>query len=142
MGAGRWAMEMWVGSHPSIIPCHLSVEPDIKEWQYDDRNSSAFSFTMFPREGHDMRTMFRHSEPRYSESNLDSIKIRMLDFNLLGGMTMRWRLNYGEQPSPSSWMWSYYPDGEVWLRGLEEYGDKEVFDKLTSTYIVKSDSEA
>jgi hypothetical protein len=34
MGTGRYAMEHWLGSHPSMLPC--DVYPGVYEWGYDD----------------------------------------------------------------------------------------------------------
>jgi hypothetical protein len=134
MGGSRWAMEMWIGSHPSIAPCDLSGSPTITAWMAEDRNTSAFSFSMFPRHGHDMRSMFDRSLPRYRPELLDSESTRMRDYNLLGGMILRWRLMYGQLPSISSWMWSYYPDGDIWLNGVEKHGDEKVYEALTAKF--------
>jgi hypothetical protein len=137
MGASRWAMEMWIGSHPTVKPCYLSSEPSIKHWQIADRNlTQEFNFSMFPRPNHDIRTLFANSEPRYVNynANLNDESHRMRDYNLLGGLIMRWRLNYGEQPSDSSWMWSYYPDGQIWKKGLEDHGAEKVFDVLSAKF--------
>lgn len=135
MGGSRWSMEMWVGSHPLIRPCDLSAEPGIKYWQIADRNvASDFNFSMFPRPGHDMRTMIEHSEPRYGTAEFDDESVRMRDYKQLPGMIMRWRLMYGDRPPPLSWIWSYYPDGQVWKAGLEEYGDDQVVESLTKKY--------
>ena len=140
MGGGRWSMEMWLGSHPAIIPCDVSVEPTILHWRIEDRNaSSEFFFSMFPRHGHDILQMFNHSKPDFP-ADLDSVDIRMRDFNLLGGMIMRWRLMYNEQPSPSSWMWAYYPDGDIWQEGLKEHGEEKVFQELAGKYAPTSPS--
>ena len=76
MGAGRWSMEMWIGSHPSIRPCDLLAEPGIKHWQTADRNvSGEFNFSMFPRPDHDIRTLIEHSEPRHGTEVLDNERL-------------------------------------------------------------------
>ncbi len=135
MGGGRWSMEMWIGSHPSVRPCYLSAEPGIKHWQTRDRDiANEFNFSLFPRPEHDMRTMIKHSEPRHGTDEFDDESIRMRDYKHLPGMIMRWRLMYGDKPLPSSWMWSFYPDGKVWKNGLEEYGGEKVFEILTKQF--------
>jgi len=144
MGQSRWAMEMWVGSHPNLQPCDLSMEPDVKDWMHtnrinvtapvgtDDGSEDVFAWAPFPR--HTMRTFFEHSEPRYNPGLLDRPEVRFRDYNLLGGMITRWRFTYGEMPPTDSWMWSFYPDGNEWLVGLKQYGMDKVYEVLSKPH--------
>ena len=121
MGQSRWAMEMWVGSHYTIQPCDVSQDPSIKTWQVKDLPwKDLFNFSVAPR--HPIRTMLENSEqPRYNSGLLDKETTRLRDYNLLGGMLLRWYLMYGGQPSKSSWIWEYYPDGDVWKHAIQKY---------------------
>ena len=146
MGQDRWSMEMWIGSHPTLRPCDLSIESDIKEWLHtnrinitapvgmDDGADDIFDWARFPRATHDMRTLFDHSEPRFNPGLLDRPEIRFRDYNMLGGMIMRWRLMYEEMPVDDSWMWEYYPDGKVWQQGLKLHGTEKVYEALSKEY--------
>lgn len=138
---------MWVGSHPTLQPCDLSKEPDIKDWMWQDRinvsvaidaddgSDALFAFSTFPRgKERDMRTMFAHSEPQYRTELLDQANIRFRDYNMLGGMIVRWGLIYGSMPEGDSWFWPYYPDGLVWKEGLEKYGMGKVYDVVSEKY--------
>lgn len=136
MGGGRWAMEMWVGSHPSIHPCDLSTKPDIGYWLVKDRDTQMeFNYSLIPRIDRSMRDYVSHSEPKYDVTSvMDDEKHRYKDFNLLGGLLTRFRLMYAEMPSDTSWMWSLYPDGQAWKEGLKQYGQDNVYEKVAAQY--------
>lgn len=136
MGGDRWSMEMWVGSHPSVHPCDVSTKPDIGYWLVKDRNTQdEFHYSLIPRKDRTMRDYVTHSEPKYDvETVLDNEKHRYKDYNLLGGMLTRFRLMYAKMPLDTSWMWSFYPDGQVWKEGLKQYGQDNVYEKVAAQY--------
>ena len=120
-GDERWADENWIGSHPSVVPCDVANVSDISYWQSVDRNITEFAFSRAPRRP--LRFMMDKSRPRIPPFILNRPGLRLRDFHLLGGMITRWQWLYKRVPSNTSWMWSYYPDAQLWREAFEKYGE-------------------
>ena len=45
---------------------------------------------------------------------------------------------YHKTPSPSLWVWSFYPEGEIWKEGVKKYGER-VVDVMTGTCLKAKD---
>ena len=127
LGEGRYSMELWVGSHPTIRPCEVSQTPDIYYWLDGDRATALaeFNFSMVGT-----RPDF-HRKSLFPLTDLGDNVTRLMKYDFLGGYIMRWDNLYDEQPPSDSWFWSYYPDGPEWKKGIELYGASQVYDKLT-----------
>ena len=146
MGHLRWSMEAWVGSHPSVRPCDMSMEADLKEWIHEtrlnvtapigqpDHTDKVLKWALFPR--HDWETLVAHSNPVFDPSQFENVQTRLRDYNILGGMLLRWNAVYGEttMPPDDSWIWSFYPDGPVWKQGVQQHGMANVYEAISKPY--------
>ena len=146
MGQSRYSMEAWVGSHPTVRPCDMSTDPDMRDWiHYDRLNATAplddpdgtdtvMKWALFPR--HNFWTSVAYSKPRFRPRRYKKVETRLRDYNVLGGMLLRWKDVYGEttMPPDDSWIWSFYPDGEVWKQGLKTHGMAKVYEAISKPY--------
>lgn len=124
-GLERFAMEHWHGSHPSLAKiCDLSDSYNRAVWDRKkrrERREDDWHFGMFPR--HSATAAWSHG---YSHKLVDHImddeSKRKREYFLLPGQLMRWYELYGEFPPSSSWVWSWYPDGQFWKEMVQEHG--------------------
>jgi hypothetical protein len=132
-------LEHWVGTHPSVIPCDLSKSNNILDWYHGKMNSSDFEFAMAPRHPAEVNWWQRRNT-RYRIEVLPNEAHRMRERFLLPGLLVKWFKLYNETPPDSSWLWDWYPDGDVWRQGVKEHGSN-VVRALTSKYVDKSIEE-
>jgi hypothetical protein len=52
--------------------------------------------------------------------------LRRREMLLLPGLLVKWYSLYGQAPDPSSWVWSFFPDGPFWLQGVKRYRQNAV----------------
>jgi hypothetical protein len=112
-GIGRFAMENWIGSHPEIRPCDLSVAKRIGHWQNDRRDLAEFEWSMFPRRNISSGWDYV-SQDKLSAVLADTQK-RTKAYYLLPGLLSIWQTLYTEAqalPAADSWIWSFYPDSQ------------------------------
>lgn len=115
-GAGRYSQEHWIGSHPSLQPCVLTVDP-LTEWRQRWRNASEFSWTMFPPP--------------------DKINDPTTDLDrppLIAGNLFKWFTLYGHAPADDSWVWTWFPYGEKYKQAVKLYGNR-TFDVMVTSEI-------
>lgn len=123
----RLKWETWIGSHPSLRPCDLSDRTSIRPWLLAENPSAAqeqprFMLSSAPR--------YPMLDPRWQGTGhfdevLRHATLRWRDVHLLPGMLYRWLATYGELPGDGSWVWSHYPDGKAWKRGVALRGKSE-----------------
>ena len=117
-GLDRYSSELWIGSHPSIVPCDLSWTNDFSHWTQDARNvSNEVQFAMAPRA--DINGPWFRMWKRIR--TLKDRRSRLHDYFLLSGFLFRWHNIYGELPPEDSWVWRWYPDGEKWRSKAAPY---------------------
>jgi hypothetical protein len=129
-GDGRFTAEHWIGSHPSAIPCDLAPVSYVRYWQARDRNDTKFQFALAPRRN--LQYMMDTGNPRVPPFILRRKNLRIRDYHLLGGMITRWLKFYQQIPSPSSWVWSYYKDADLWQNAVAKHGER-AFEKVAAT---------
>lgn len=117
LGLKRFTSEHWIGSHPSIRPCDVSVEEDYWYWENHDHSVGEFQWSMFPRRAYNASHEFA-----MNVSYLDMHDIRLRYYDLLPGLLYLWRELYNSTPPESSWIWSWLPDGSLWKEAVELYG--------------------
>ena len=146
MGHSRHSMEAWVGSHPTVRPCDMSTDPDMRDWIHYDRFDAAaplvepdgtdtvLKWALFPR--NNFWTAVNHSSPPFRPRRYKKVETRLRDYNVLGGMLLRWKDVYGEttMPPDDSWIWSFYPDGDVWKQGVKTHGMVNVYEAISKPY--------
>lgn len=119
-GTSRFASEHWIGSHPSVRPCDVSMRPSIDDWRRQEWNTSEFDWAMAPRFGVDAPWAHWFEETR-RKTVLSSPSMRHREYFLLAGSLFRWYELYDQAPPPSSWVWSWYPDGREWKEKVLEH---------------------
>jgi hypothetical protein len=133
-GIERYSMEHWVGSHPRITPCDVSIKSlDLADWSQADRSDVDFEWAMAPRR----RTAPIDNNPRAQTTVYRKRANRMREYYLLPGNVFKWFSLYNETPPHDSWIWSWFPDGDEWRVGSVMYG-QNVTDVLTQDIAEKS----
>ena len=146
IGAGRYAPEHWIGSHPSLKPCQLSVPPDYFYWEDHDHKihyKSHFDFSVFPdtRPGGRLREDNEFWGVYLNSTLLNNTDLRLRDYSLLGGLLFRWtRLYNNTIPPDDSWLWSWLPDGDFWKRAVQTYGAHDAPDIVMAPNFNRSDN--
>jgi hypothetical protein len=125
-GKGRYAPEHWIGSHPQLSPCDLSVEEDYWYWEEHAHSQDEFQFAMVPRRELNTSKHFIRTEVR------ENPDLRLREYILLPGLLHRFITLYNETPPEDSWIWKWMPDSEFWKKGLVKYGNA-VVDIVSST---------
>eukprot|EP00563_Minutocellus_polymorphus_P002553 CAMPEP_0181043448 /NCGR_PEP_ID=MMETSP1070-20121207/12717_1 /TAXON_ID=265543 /ORGANISM="Minutocellus polymorphus, Strain NH13" /LENGTH=307 /DNA_ID=CAMNT_0023121785 /DNA_START=316 /DNA_END=1239 /DNA_ORIENTATION=+ len=132
-GLRRYAPEHFIGSHPYIVPCDLSKEPDYWYWQSDTPHTSIeFEWAMFPRQK--KFNLSAAVDPKLhafllNKSNIDK---RIRAYTYLAGLIFRHIELYNLTPPLHSWMFDWLPDGPFWRVVLQRYG-KSVVNVVTSS---------
>ena len=125
MALGRYASEAWSGSHPSIVACDMSEVRSIDFWKKEvpQREIEAnFNFSLAPR-ATDARGKYLHI--RRTKRNKETNLVR--EYYLLAGNLFKWiNLYNGEIPPKKSWVWDFFPNGDIWWNGWLRYGDDVV----------------
>jgi len=130
LGLDGYSMDHWVGSHPDLRPCDVSNQP-LAFWSTQDRGGSDFQVSSTgarPKDGTPFGSpTFRLMKVREDES------LRIREFHFLPGNLLKWYTLYNKAPPESSWVWSYFPDGERWLNGVKQHGSRAI-DIVTDAY--------
>lgn len=122
LGTARYTPEHWIGSHPSVQPCDLSIPEDYWYWEsHVVSPKDDFHWSMFPRRPYNASHEFELG-PIYIEDH----DIRLRNYNLLPGLLFLWRNLYNATPPTTSWIWSWLPDGALWQEAIAAYGPKAV----------------
>jgi hypothetical protein len=128
----RFAAELFVGSHPALVPCSLDREQRV--WSVDP-----------PNRFRDLVVYMLNAIPignKTYEQYMDEIESdghALTDYYLLPGMLWRYHVLYNEMPPASSWIWRYYPDGENWKLAVAQMGYPEAFYHRFENELVKGD---
>lgn len=145
LGLERYASEHWPGSHPSLRACDLSKIREINFWKTERAPSTEPGQVL---DTSAMQQWLKWSRaPRETEASgldlvpksyRDDISQRMREYYFLAGHTLKWTFLYNDLPSPDSWVWKFYPDGERWKS--EYYGEDadNVIMKLLNPYAIAS----
>lgn len=116
-GEGRFANEHWIGSHPSIFPCHVSTHPNIETWFVNEGPP----FRLMDGSALPLDSEWRKCYKKNREKVLNQKAIRTRDSFLLPGLLWKWYSFYKVYPHQDSWIWKYFPDGMLWRGLLEQY---------------------
>jgi hypothetical protein len=137
MGRKRFAAEHWIGSHPNLKhPCDLSagVTANLSEWLHPEEGSNSRGGRRLSLSSHDFQLGQWPSYPidfehwdyfRYGRRGhivLETPALRLRDYFLLPGQLMKWYQLYQRAPSSESWIWTWFPDGDLWKNKLQTIG--------------------
>jgi hypothetical protein len=131
-GLARYASEAWISSHPDIVPCDLSVPANMGGWKIrGGRNSTIqIDWAMFSRRPLTTSNFAEFPINRFNRIEKEPNE-RAADFFLLPGLIFRWQGLYNKTPATTSWVWDFFPDGEMWQHAVTEHGDLAV-EKITA----------
>mmetsp|Transcript_44937 Transcript_44937/g.94287 ORF Transcript_44937/g.94287 Transcript_44937/m.94287 type:complete len:944 (+) Transcript_44937:218-3049(+) len=137
LGSHQHSVEHWIGAHPNLKPC--DVAPIGGETQSDETLSNQmklYSMAIAPRRGSAPAAYLTDGQ---DVSELKRRLIRSLalrEYYYLGGNVFRWDRLYGKVPNDDSWVWSWFPDGQLWEAAARTSGEKAV-NELTKQFIVE-----
>jgi hypothetical protein len=129
LGLERYAMDHWIGSHPTVQPCDLSRR-GFDYWRNQDRNATDFDWSMAPRHGN---IAFGDFNSTQKKRVLASTSLRRREHQFLSGHLLKWYALYEQAPPPDSWVWSWFPDGRLWQEGVTVHGAR-VVEALTAEF--------
>jgi hypothetical protein len=120
-GLDEYAMEHWMGSHPSVKPCDVSNSTEIFYWRQAPRLDE-FQLGMFPRV-----PLYKYSEMRNPEKSwllpvLKKESWRKRELFFLPGLIFKWIALYNKLPPQGSWTWKWFPDGQLWRDETKKLG--------------------
>lgn len=140
LGLDHFSVEHWIGSHPDIKPC--DVAPVKKSWlpwfrgnayianDYSSSRIYDFLWGLAPRRSHaPVSTLLTATERSVQEKNTTLYR----DYFYLAGNLYRWNKLYAKAPPEDSWVWNWFPGGEVWKESVALDGSA-VVDEITSKY--------
>ena len=117
VGADRYLAEYWIGSHPNMRPCDMATtrsQSSLQHWKDTPREQALqeFKLSNAPVMPIDDPSWEFH---RYTAQPalLQNESARSVDFYLLPGSLFKWKELYNEIPSRDSFVWSWYPDGQM-----------------------------
>ena len=137
-GLRRYTPEHYIGSHPNIIPCDLSREPDYWYWQSDTlHTANEFEWAMFPRQAN--FDVSAAADPNLSDFllNLSNTDKRIRAYTYLAGLIFRHIELYNMTPPLNSWMFDWLPDGKFWRVMVKQHGNS-VVDVVTSSDFIRT----
>lgn len=113
VGKKRYEAEHWIGSHPSLRPCDVSISPNLEVWTKQASAEPALKLQRAPRSTlADPRWIF--FQYMYRNETLQNPTLRLRDYFLLRGIIYRWMVFYNDVANQESWVWKWYPDGFQW----------------------------
>jgi hypothetical protein len=133
-GRGRYASEHWIGSHPSFRPCDLTPTVVLQHW-FQGWKSQDFNWSTAPIAPIQGKWPYQPWKMVARVRKKEALLRR--EYFLLPGRILRWYALYNGVPPPSSWVWSWFPDGQVWKEAVEKYGSKAV-DIMTKDFATNS----
>lgn len=129
-GTGRYTNEMWIGSHPEIIPCDLSPSPNINFWRQQNRTLDEMTWSMAPR--FNVMDVVEDVDPPLVVESIRNASMREREYSLLPGMLYKWHRLYEKLPPRDSFFWRVFPEGGEWLERVKHFGN-DVVDKFVTS---------
>ena len=140
LGFDHYSVEHWIGSHPDIKPC--DVAPVKKSWlpwfrgntyianDYSSSRIYDFLWGVAPRRSHaPVGALAASTEKAVREKDTTLFR----DYFYLAGNMYKWNKLYGEGPPEDSWVWNWFPGGDVWRERYAASGSA-VVDEFTLRY--------
>jgi hypothetical protein len=129
VGRGRFESEHWMAGHPSLRPCDVATNPSVDHWRRDfgPNTGSAwrFEWSLAPRfsyESHDWGFADKFELDTLHKRSADK---RMCDYFLLRGFLFQWMAYYNTTARDASWVWNWFPDGDLWRNLVAAVGPAE-----------------
>ena len=114
------------------MPCDVSISLSGQDIYFTD-----FDFAMAPRRPIGTNNTYDEQRlPSLITEVLPNETRRMRERFLLPGRLVKWYTAYGKAPEDNSWVWDWYPDGDVWRQGVQEHGSN-VVRTIASRYLLQ-----
>ena len=130
LGVHQYSTRHWIGSHPDLVPCDVAP----KQSTNGPTGQIELARLQAPRRNialqEDIEDANRKdSDVRSSEAG------RVREYMYLAGRILQWLHHYRRVPGDSSWVWTYFPDGDMWKSAVAIYGTNAIT-KVSQQYIV------
>jgi len=119
-GLGRYRLEHWIGSHPSIKPCELhNVSVSFERMITSNMTADDYAWGMGPRRA---EVVDEFPDARERIENDEDAQFR--EYFFLPGNLLKWFTLYGSEgvPSQSSWAFKFFPAGDKWKELVRVHG--------------------
>ena len=131
LGMQQYSIEHWIGAHPNLKPCDVAPMNDVSWNEPLSIQMNKYSWALAPRRsgappGHPI-----NAEKESSKRRTGDVVIR--EYYYLAGNLFRWYRLYNVAPDDSSWVWQWFPDGQIWNIGVKLFGS-EVVNRITQEY--------
>ena len=123
-GLGRYRLEHWIGSHPTVRPCELHRQNvTFASMITGDITPADYDWGMGPRRN-EVVGEFPDARARI---DIDE-EAQFREYFFMPGHLLKWFTLYGAEgvPSQSSWAWKFIPAGEKWKQLVKKYGQNAV----------------
>ena len=117
LGSYQHSIEHWIGSHPDLQPCDVAPLKQTNE-PYQEAVLS-INAGEAPRRGPAHPASI---DPEKEEKFRRNREAALREYYYLAGNTLRWLRLYEKVPEDSSWVWNYFPDGQLWRAALQTSG--------------------
>ena len=113
LGSYQHSVEHWIGSHPDLRPCDVAP---INTEKYGTLSSdmTQYSWSMAPgRRGSappGTLTLEEAEESKFRQKR----DVALHEYYYLAGNVLRWHRLYDKIPNSNSWVWQWFPDGQLW----------------------------
>ena len=125
IGSGRFMAEYWIGNTPFLRPCDVAHQHNsLDYWRSTHPVNAVNSFRLSnaPTVAMADRTWDYHKYTLDRPIVKRDQSLRLRNFFLLPGNLFKWKIMYNQAPPRDSWVWSWYPDGSVFLNQI--FGDR------------------
>jgi hypothetical protein len=141
LGLGEFAHDHWAGSGPLLRPCDLStsIAGNDSFWvDGGDRSQNYFAWALAPRLAHPLAREDSAASrgARGSALPTPAATPRVKELDLLAGHLLKWFTVYGRAPPRGSWVWSWFPDAELWQQAVASNGTQAV-DAVTEPFTIE-----
>ncbi|KAL3796945.1 hypothetical protein HJC23_000698 [Cyclotella cryptica] len=123
-GLGRYRLEHWIGSHPTIMPCELHRKNITLGYMVGGGVNATrdYDWGMGPRREEVVPEIIS------AQNNLQDKEVAFGEYYLLSGNLIKWFTLYGSDgiPDRDSWVWTFFPAGDRWRELVAKYGQNAV----------------
>lgn len=121
-GLGRYRLEHWIGSHPSIVPCEMHRTNITLGYMVGGgvNETRDYEWGMGPRR----EWVVPEIEGAQDRLKADD-EAAFREYYLLAGNLLKWFTLYGSDgvPGGDSWVWKFFPAGDRWKNLVMQYGE-------------------
>ena len=147
-GIDRYATEFWVGSHPTLQPCDFSKAVPVIPNKFDLTDMFLSWLRQMggnyqqPLQPHWFVEKAPHLQLRLNEkTDVSKFKdVRLREYFLMAGNLFKWFYLYGQAPPLDSWVYQWFPDGQLWQNAVRQHGNHSV--DIITTEALKTEAKS